>query len=151
MFTLWVARTYLSPATCGLFSFSPSAWCVGFPTNADVLVRCRNLVFSLSIARLKLDPLSGGLKAPSRRSRAASSTGPKGGAARPTLRLLVRGSTMIHIWRASFGTWVIRPAAMGYGFVLVWYDSNNRPSYSAHFTEAQQAVDATYRKRTGLR
>jgi hypothetical protein len=58
---------------------------------------------------------------------------------------------MTYFWRASFGTWVLRPAKFGQDWVLVWYDRGGSAVRAAHYPSLQQAVEAVYQKKTGVR
>jgi hypothetical protein len=57
---------------------------------------------------------------------------------------------MTYVWRAGFGTWVIRPALVGQNWVLVWFDQNKRPIQARHYADPQLAVDAVVQKKTGV-
>jgi hypothetical protein len=57
---------------------------------------------------------------------------------------------MTYVWRASLGTWVIRPGIVGDKWALVWFDQNQRQLQARHFPDPQSAVDAVVQKNTGV-
>jgi hypothetical protein len=57
---------------------------------------------------------------------------------------------MTYVWRASLGTWVIRPGITGRNWALVWFDRNQTQMQASHFPDPQSAVDAVVQKKTDV-
>src|SRR5690349_5807321 len=60
------------------------------------------------------------------------------------------GGTVIYIWEASFGTWVIKKSMLHGEWTLVWHDANRQPIKASHYPDPQSAVDAVVQKRSGV-